>query len=48
MSDYERFPAAPVSRQHAGNSESIIRKHYLKMVAKVEAKKFWSIMPNEK
>ncbi|NRA26372.1 MAG: phage integrase N-terminal SAM-like domain-containing protein [Opitutales bacterium] len=29
----------------AGNTEAIIRKHYLKMVSKTEASKFWSISP---
>jgi hypothetical protein len=29
----------------AGNSESIIRKHYLDLKSPVEAEKFWSILP---
>ncbi len=29
----------------AGNSEAIVRRHYLKMVAENEAKQFWGIKP---
>lgn len=30
----------------AGNSEDIIRKHYLNLKSEAEAEEFWSIMPN--
>jgi integrase len=31
----------------AGNSESIIRRHYLDLKTKEEAEQFWNIMPNQ-
>lgn len=40
-----KFQSVGGTALQAGNSESIVRKHYLKMVAKSEAAKFWKIEP---
>lgn len=40
-----KFQSVGATSLQAGNSESIVRKHYLKMVSKKEAAAFWKIKP---
>ena len=40
-----KFRSLGEAALEAGNSESIIRKHYLEMVSEAEAESFWSIRP---
>ena len=40
-----KFKSLGAAALEAGNSEAMIRKHYLNMVSETEAKKFWAIMP---
>jgi len=40
-----KFRSMGEAALQAGNSESIIRKHYLDLKSKEEAEQFWSIMP---
>lgn len=42
-----KFQSVGATSLQAGNSESIVRRHYLKMVAKAEAEKFWGIVPGK-
>ncbi|MEN8726052.1 MAG: phage integrase N-terminal SAM-like domain-containing protein [Lentimonas sp.] len=41
-----QFQSVGGSALQAGNSEAIVRRHYLKMVSKKEAAAFWKIKPN--
>jgi len=40
-----KFKSVGATSLQAGNSEAIVRRHYLKMVAENEAKQFWGIKP---
>ena len=40
-----QFQSVGGSALQAGNSEAIVRRHYLKMVSKKEAADFWAIAP---
>jgi hypothetical protein len=40
-----KFRSLGEAALQAGNSESIIRKHYLDLKSKEEAEQFWSILP---
>lgn len=40
-----RFKSMGEAALEAGNSEAIIRRHYLNLVGEAEADQFWSIMP---
>jgi integrase len=41
-----KFKSVGATSLQAGNSEAIVRRHYLKMVADNEAKQFWGIKPD--
>jgi hypothetical protein len=42
-----RFKSMGEAALEAGNSEAIIKRHYLNLVSEAEADQFWSIMPRE-
>jgi len=42
-----RFKSMGEAALEAGNSEAIIKRHYLNLVSDAEADQFWSIMPRE-
>ena len=42
-----KFRSMGEAALQAGNSESIIRKHYLDLKSKEEAEEFWSILPKK-
>jgi integrase len=42
-----RFKSMGEAALEAGNSEAIIRRHYLNMVSEEEADQYWSIVPRE-
>jgi hypothetical protein len=40
-----KFKSLAAAALEAGNSETMIRRHYLNLVSEAEASKFWSITP---
>jgi hypothetical protein len=40
-----RFKSLGTAALEAGNSETMIRRHYLNLVSEADANKFWSIKP---
>ena len=42
-----RFKSLGDAALQAGNSEAIIRRHYLNLVGKADAKLFWGIAPSD-
>ena len=42
-----RFKSMGEAALEAGNSEAIIKRHYLNLVSEAEAERFWSVMPRE-
>jgi len=43
-----KFKSVGDTALQSGNSEAIVRRHYLKMVAENAAKQFWAIKPPSK
>ena len=40
-----KFKSLGAAALEAGNSETMIRRHYLNLVSEADANKFWSIRP---
>ena len=40
-----KFKSLAAVALEAGNSETMIRRHYLNLVSEAEAERFWSITP---